>query len=142
MPVWLVWIVFAILLAIGEIATPGLFFLGPVAIAAAAAAIASGLGGGWVADIVVFAAGSAATLGLLRPIARRHLSMPPAVRTGAAALVGARATVVDQFDATSGHVKIGGEVWSARALDETDVMEPGLQVQVAEIRGATALVYR
>ncbi|HWE81999.1 MAG TPA: hypothetical protein VG265_10135, partial [Gaiellaceae bacterium] len=77
MPVWLVWIVFAILLAIGEIATPGLFFLGPVAIAAAAAAIASGLGGGWVADIVVFAAGSAATLGILRPIARRHLSMPP-----------------------------------------------------------------
>jgi membrane protein implicated in regulation of membrane protease activity len=142
MPVWLVWVVFAILLAIGEVATPGLFFLGPVAIAAAAAAVASGLGGGWVADLIVFAVGSGATLGILRPIARRHLSMPPELRTGAAALIGARATVVDQVDANGGHVKIGGEVWSARALDETDVLEPGLQVQVAEIKGATALVYR
>jgi membrane protein implicated in regulation of membrane protease activity len=142
MPAWLVWVVFALLLAIGEVATPGLFFLGPVAIAAGAAAVASGLGGGWVADIVVFAAGSAVSLGVLRPIARRHLSMPPAIRTGAAALVGAKALVVEQVDANGGHVKIGGEVWSARALDETDVLEPGLQVQVAEIKGATALVYR
>ncbi|HEY4347371.1 MAG TPA: NfeD family protein [Gaiellaceae bacterium] len=142
MPAWLVWAVVAALLAIGEIFTPGLFFLGPIALAAAAAAIAASLGGGWVADLAVFAAGSAASLAVLRPIAKRHLSMPPAIRTGAAALVGAKAIVVDQVTTTSGHVKIGGEVWSARVLDETDVLEPGLQVQVAEIKGATALVYR
>ena len=38
-------------------------------------------------------------------------------------------------------MKIGGEVWSARALDEHSVIEPGARVQVAEIEGATALVY-
>jgi len=37
--VFVVWVVAAVLLAIGEVLTPGLFFLGPVALAAAAAAI-------------------------------------------------------------------------------------------------------
>ena len=44
-------------------------------------------------------------------------------------------------DATGGRVKIGGEVWSARAFDSAQVLEPGSRVQVAEIEGATALVY-
>ena len=34
MPAWLIWALAAVLLAIGEVFTPGLFFLGPVALAA------------------------------------------------------------------------------------------------------------
>ena len=41
MPAWLVWALVAVALAVGEIFTPGLFFLGPVALAAVAAAIAA-----------------------------------------------------------------------------------------------------
>jgi membrane protein implicated in regulation of membrane protease activity len=67
--------------------------------------------------------------------------MPPALRTGAASLVGAKATVIERVDALGGRVKIGGEIWSARAFDSTKVLEPGLQVEVAQIEGATALVY-
>jgi membrane protein implicated in regulation of membrane protease activity len=67
--------------------------------------------------------------------------MPGALRTGTAALPGRSAVVVDRVDATGGRVKIGGEVWSARAFDERQVLEPGTKVQVAEIEGATALVY-
>ena len=141
MPAWLLWCLVAVLLTIGEIFTPGLFFLGPVAVAAVAAAIAAAVGGGWVLELVVFVAGAAASLGLLRPIARRHLHMPIAIRTGAAALVGASAVVVERVDAHGGRVKIGGEIWSARALDGDQVLEPGTNVQVAEIQGATALVY-
>ena len=33
-----------------------------------------------------------------------------------------------------------GEVWTARAYDEDEVIEAGQRVQVVEIRGATALV--
>jgi len=141
MPAWLVWAVVAVALAIGEVFTPGLFYLGPVALAAVAAAAAAALGGGWVVQIVVFAAGSIASLAVLRPIARRHIRLPSALRTGTAALVGVRATVLERVDAGGGRVKIGGEVWSARAFDERQVLEPGTQVQVAEIEGATALVY-
>ena len=141
MAAWLVWAVFAVALAIGEIVTPGLFFLGPVALAALAAAAAAALGGGWVVELAVFVAGSAAAVGVLRPIARRHIRMPAAMRTGTAALLGASAVVLERVDASGGRVKIGGEVWSARALDESQVLEPGERVHVAEIEGATALVY-
>jgi membrane protein implicated in regulation of membrane protease activity len=49
--------------------------------------------------------------------------------------------VVKQVDALSGEVRIGGEVWSARAYDETLVIPAGTRVAVFEIQGATALVY-
>jgi membrane protein implicated in regulation of membrane protease activity len=140
-PGWLIWSIVAVALAVGEILTPGLFFLGPVALAAVAAAVAAAVGAGWVIGLIVFVAGSAASLGLLRPIARRHLRLPLALRTGAAALAGAQAVVLERVDSAGGRVKIGGEVWSARAFDERQVLEPGTQVQVAEIQGATALVY-
>jgi membrane-bound ClpP family serine protease len=39
-----------------------------------------------------------------------------------------------------GTVRIGGEVWTARAYDEEQVIDGGEQVEVVEIRGATALV--
>ena len=78
---------------------------------------------------------------MLRPIARNHLRLPPALRTGAAALVGAKAIVLERVDGSGGRVKIGGEVWSARAYDETQVLEAGAWVEVMKIEGATALVY-
>jgi membrane protein implicated in regulation of membrane protease activity len=39
-----------------------------------------------------------------------------------------------------GAVKLAGEIWSARAYDEDEILEAGEKVQVIEIRGATALV--
>jgi membrane protein implicated in regulation of membrane protease activity len=138
---WVAWSIAAVLLAVGEILTPGLFFLGPVALAAVAGALASLLGAPLWLQLVVFVTGSFASLGLLRPIARRHLRMPHAIRTGAAALVGAPAIVLQRVDAQGGLVRIGGEEWSARAYVPDQVLEPGVQVEVAEIQGATALVY-
>ena len=141
MSAWLAWSIAAVLLAIGEILTPGLFFLGPVALAAVAGAITSLFGAPLWLQVVVFAVASFASLGLLRPIARRHLKMPHAIRTGSAALVGAPAIVLQRVDVNGGLVRIGGEEWSARAFMPDQVLEPGLRVEVAEIEGATALVY-
>jgi membrane protein implicated in regulation of membrane protease activity len=78
---------------------------------------------------------------VLRPLAHRHLRTPPSLRTGTAALVGARAVVLERVDDAGGRVKIGGEVWSARAFFEGHVIEEGARVEVARIEGATALVY-
>ena len=141
MPEWLVWSIVAVALAVGEIVTPGLFVLGPIALAAAAAAVAAAFGAGWVIELIVFVGGSVASLALIRPIAKAHLRLPIALRTGAAALVGSPAVVLERVDSSGGRVKIGGEVWSARAFDENQVLVPGTKVQVAEIEGATALVY-
>jgi membrane protein implicated in regulation of membrane protease activity len=139
---WVGWAIAAVLLAVGEIFTPGLFFLGPIALAAVAAAVAALAGAALWLQAVVFALGSFASLGLLRPIARAHLAMPRAIRTGAAALEGARALVVQRVDEQGGLVRIGGEEWSARPYVADEVFEPGSQVEVARIEGATALVYR
>jgi membrane protein implicated in regulation of membrane protease activity len=140
-PEWVIWAIVAIALAIGEILTPGLFFLGPVALAAVVAAIVAALGVGAVIQLIVFIAGALASLAFLRPIARAHLHMPAISRTGTAALVGTKAVVVKRVDSVGGRVRIGGEEWTARAYMDGQVFEPGAQVEVAEIKGATALVY-
>ena len=141
MPGWLAWTIAAVLLALGEVFTPGMFFLGPVALAAVASAVAAALGGAVWVQLVVFIAGSVASIGLLRPVARAHLRMPAAIRTGTAALTGAKAVVLQRVDADGGRVKIGGEEWSARAYMDGQVFEPGTRVEVVKIEGATALVY-
>jgi membrane protein implicated in regulation of membrane protease activity len=140
-PAWVVWAIAAVLLSVGEILTPGMFFLGPVALAAVAAAIVAAVGVGVVGQLLVFIAGAVASVALLRPIARRHLHMPAALRTGTAALEGRKALVLQRVDANGGRVRIGGEEWSARAYMEDQVLEPGTRVEVVKIEGATALVY-
>jgi membrane protein implicated in regulation of membrane protease activity len=142
MPAWVAWAIVSVLLAVGEIFTPGLFFLGPIALAALAATVAAAVGGPVWLQIVIFGAGSFAAVGLLRPIARSHLTMPRAIRTGAAALEGARATVLQRVDGHGGRVKIGGEEWSARSYVPDEEFDVGTEVEVAQIQGATALVYR
>ena len=141
MPAWLIWAIAAVLLSVGEILTPGMFFLGPVALAAVAAAVVALLGFGVAFQLLAFIIGSIATVAFLRPIAKRHLHMPAALRTGTAALEGTKAVVLQRVDVNGGRVRIGGEEWSARAFMEDQVLEPGTRVEVVKIEGATALVY-
>jgi membrane protein implicated in regulation of membrane protease activity len=138
---WVVWIVAACVLAVGEIATVS-FFLGPFAAGAAVAAIVALAGGGWVASSVVFLVVSILVLLFVRPVARRHLRQGPALRTGPAALVGRHAVVLETIanDEGKGIARIDGEVWTARAFDDDRVIPAGERVHVIEIRGATALV--
>jgi membrane protein implicated in regulation of membrane protease activity len=140
MPGWLVWAIVAAALAIGEIFTPGLFFLGPVALAALAAAVAAALGAGAAVALIVFIAGAVASLALLRPIARHHIRVPALSRTGTDALIGRKAVVVRRVDAVGGRVRIGGEEWTARAYLDDQAIAEGTQVDVVKIEGATALV--
>ena len=139
MPDWVIWLLVAAGFAVGELATLG-FFLGPVAIAAAIAGLVAAIGGGAVLQFVTFIVVAVASLGIVRPIARRHVRLPAPTRTGAAALVGARGLVIERVDAYHGMVKIGGESWTARPFDEDQVFEPGTRVDVLKIEGATALV--
>jgi membrane protein implicated in regulation of membrane protease activity len=136
---WVLWMIAAGVLAVGEITTMG-FFMGPIAVAAVLAALVAVVGGGVAAQWIVFIIASIASLAVLRPIARRHLQTPARLRTGTAALVGAKAVVLQRVDADGGQVKIGGEIWTARAYDDDDVLEPGTRCEVLKIEGATALV--
>jgi membrane protein implicated in regulation of membrane protease activity len=136
---WVIWAVAAGVLATGEVLTLTLF-LGPIAIAAALAAIVAAIGVPVELQVAVFLVASAASLAFIRPIAKRHMRTPARLKSGTAALVGTQALVLERVDRDCGQVKIGGEVWTARAYDEDDVFEPGARVDVMMIEGATALV--
>lgn len=136
---WVLWLIAAVLLAVGEVLTMG-FFLAPFAAGALAAALVAALGGGLVVSGIAFLAVSAVAFMGLRPIAKRHMKLPAQLRTGTAALVGRTGTVIDAVSADAGCVRIDGEVWTARPYDEDETYEAGQRVQVLQIRGATALV--
>jgi len=141
MDAWAIWILLAIVLAVGEILTLG-FFLAPFAAGAVLGAVADLAGADAAVSIIAFLLSSVLLFGFVRPIARRHLVTPAQLRTGAAALVGQTAIVTERIanDEGRGSVKLGGELWTARAYDEDAIIEAGSRVHVIEIRGATALV--
>ncbi|WP_377268760.1 NfeD family protein [Peterkaempfera sp. SMS 1(5)a] len=136
---WVWWLVVAVGLGIPLVITAMPEF-GMFAVGALAAAGTAGLGAGVVAQFIVFVAVSVALLLVVRPIAYRHLKQGPPVRMGIEALKGASAVVQERVDDQGGRIKLNGEIWSARALNPGTVYEPGQQVDVIEIEGATALV--
>ncbi len=138
--VWIVWLVLAAVLGVAEIMTTTLAF-GLIAVGAVVAAVAGAAGVGLPFQLGAFAVASAAGLVVVRPIAMRHIKQPPLLRTGTSALVGRSAKVVEEITDDGGRVRIGGELWSARPYDESQVIPVGSTVNVFAIEGATALVH-
>jgi membrane protein implicated in regulation of membrane protease activity len=138
---WVFWLIAAVILAIGEIASMGLF-LAPFAAGAAVAAVLAATGAGATIEWAAFLVVSVVLLAALRPVAREHQRTRGKLKTGTAALVGKTAMVVERIanDEGVGCVRLDGEIWTARAYDEDVIIEPGTRVHVLEIRGATALV--
>src|SRR6202040_4163070 len=141
MDAWVIWLVAACVLGVGEMHQGG-FYLAPFAAGGLLAAIVSLAGVGTLLSVIVFVAASVIVFGTLGPVARRHRRLPPSIRTGAAALVGRPAIVLERIANQEGVgcVKIDGEVWTARSYDDGQVIDAGERVEVVEIRGATALV--
>ncbi|RKE21845.1 membrane protein implicated in regulation of membrane protease activity [Streptomyces sp. TLI_171] len=136
---WIWWLLLAVGLGVPLVVT-AMPELAMFAVGAGAAALTAGLGAGVVPQFLVFVGVSAALLVFVRPIAYRQLKKGPDYRTGVEALTGASAVVQERVDGEGGRIKLNGEIWSARALDPGSVFEPGQQVDVVEIQGATALV--
>jgi membrane protein implicated in regulation of membrane protease activity len=140
MSAWVVWLIAAGALAVGEMLTLALV-LGLTAGGAlvASGVAATGAGAAWQA--LAFGLVSAALLVGLRPVARRHL-LPTPTATGIDALLGASGTVVAPIDGgAGGRVRIKGEVWSARAFPDDQALPVGTPVRVLRIDGATAVVH-
>lgn len=140
MGIWIIWLIAALVLGVAEMLTMT-FALGLIAVGAVAAAVVGAAGGNVLLQLGAFVLASVAGLGVVRPIALRHVKQPPPLRTGASALVGRSAIVVEEVTAHAGKVRIGGDLWSARPYDETLTIPVGATVDVMLIEGATALVY-
>jgi membrane protein implicated in regulation of membrane protease activity len=141
MPAWLVWVIVAAALSVVGLLTLTVA-AGLLAVAALAATVTAALGVGAAGQAAAFAVAGGVSMAVVLPAVRRHRrAARPAARSGVAALVGRSALVIEPVDAHYGRVRIGGEVWSARAFAPGQVIPAGAVVDVFEIDGATALVY-
>ncbi|MFE2145637.1 NfeD family protein [Streptomyces sp. NPDC059456] len=136
---WLWWLIGAVGLGIPLVLTAMPEF-GMFAVGALAAAVTAAFGGGLVAQVLVFVIVSVALVAVVRSIANQHREQRPQHRTGIDALKGRSALVLERVDGSGGRIKLAGEIWSARTLDADSSFEPGQQVDVVEIDGATAVV--
>jgi membrane protein implicated in regulation of membrane protease activity len=118
----LIWLVAAMGLAAAEALTGDMFLLMLSGGALASAGSSWLLGFPLWVDGVVFLVVSVLLLAVVRPVVRRRLSA--------------------RINRHEGQVKLDGEVWTARPLNEDDNYEPGDQVTVMQIDGATAVVWR
>lgn len=137
---WALWLGLAVVLVVVEMTTLGLMFA-MLAVGALAGAGTALLTDNLALQGLVALAVSVAMIGVVRPVAIRHLRTPLAIRTGTAALVGERALVLEPVSADAGRVKLRGEVWSARSFDPHTSIEAGRSVEIVQIDGATVVVY-
>jgi membrane protein implicated in regulation of membrane protease activity len=138
---WFVWVIVAFVFSVGAMLTNG-FRLAPLAVGAALAALADAAGAGGTAVWIVFVLVALLSWLALRPLARSRREATPPILTGAAALVGKQAIVVERIanDEGVGCIRIDDEVWTARAMADDQVIERGARVEVVQCGGATALV--
>ncbi len=138
-----VWLAAAVTFGLGEMTSPGSFFLAPFAVGAAVAAAVSFVGAPVAVGWLLFVAVSVVAFLGLRPLARRldtGLANPRGV--GARRLVGEEGVVLESVPAgpdALGLVRIGREQWRAQSLHGVPI-DPGTTVTVLEVRGTRVVV--
>lgn len=133
------WIILAVIAAIIEISIPhfGLIF---VSVGAVAAALASYIGLGFVAQAIIFVVALALSLTLLRPRMMAGLGSR-GVPSRTDALLGREGVVTFDIEATvgAGRVNVGGEDWAARSATPLPV---GTRIRVVSADGIVLEVVR
>lgn len=138
----LIWLIAALALAGAEALTGDLFLLMLSGGALAAAGSAAVFDWPIWTDGAVFLVVALLLVVLVRPALRRRFTAGTGLPEPMKALEGKSALVLDRVGRHEGQVKLDGEVWTARPLDDADVYEPGDHVTVMRIDGATAVVFK
>lgn len=137
----LIWLIVALVLAAAELLVGELTLL----MLGVAALVVSGVAlfdiPLW-AEVVIFGVSSLGTLVLLKPALRKRMHTTKVLDTSPNSLIGTKAQVLESTDFNGGQVRLDGSIWSARALSHTDNFAPGEVVQVVEIDGTTAVVWK
>lgn len=139
---WLVWLVIIVAAIVIELITLEFTFL-----MVGAGSLVGGLGlnllgAPWWAQVIAAAVVTALLLLLVRPVVLRTVGRnDQLIPTNVDALAGMTATVVDDFAAGRGFVKLrNGETWTSVSEGGTDALVAGAEVRVVRIEGATAVV--
>ncbi|HMG45534.1 MAG TPA: NfeD family protein [Acidimicrobiales bacterium] len=136
-----IWLIAAVFFTVGEMATPGSFFLFPFAVGAIVAAALAFGGVGVSVEWIAFIAVSIATLAAMRPLARKLDLGGDGHGIGSRRLIGQNATVLDEIPGHGelGMVRVHREEWRAESFDGSPI-PTGAVVRVAEIEGTRVIV--
>jgi membrane protein implicated in regulation of membrane protease activity len=127
--------------AIGEMATPGSFFLAPFAAGALVASLLAFAGVSVLVEWIVFIVVSVAALALLRPLSKRLDREALDHGVGSRRLIGRQATVLRAIPAGDeiGMVRVDREQWRAQSIDGTAI-PAGIPVRIADVQGTRVIV--
>lgn len=136
-----IWLVAGFVFLVGEMASPGSFFLLPFAAGAIVAAVLAFTGVGVAGEWVAFLGVSIAAFAALRPLARRLDREGQQPGIGATRLIGQSGLVLEPIASGDlGLVRIHREEWRAEALDGSAI-PAGTPVKVVEVRGTRVIVW-
>ena len=95
----------------------------------------------WGEAVHAFIVVSGVLLGLVRPIAKRHLTeRTPLQIDGVDTLIGRTAKVTRAVDSDGGRIKLGADEWTARTQHSGEAFAIGDTVRILQVDGATAVV--
>lgn len=139
---WEAWLIGAVILGCLELISLDMIFI-MLAGGALVGTVTALFGVPGILQVILALVTAVGLLALIRPGVVRSLHAGPDIRTGTDALIGSRATVLQQLSGHHpGRVKIGGEEWSALPYDEDETIPEGEVVDIVQIKGATAYVLR
>ena len=135
-----VWIIATAVFAIGELTTPGSFFMLPFAIGALAATVLAFLDVDVFIEWLVFVGVSLAVFAALRPVSRRLNRSVDDTGVGSRRLLGHSAIVLREIPAGDvGLVRVDREEWRAQSTDGSAI-PTGTAVRVADVQGTRVIV--
>jgi membrane protein implicated in regulation of membrane protease activity len=135
-----IWLGAAVFFGLGEMASPGSFFLAPFAIGAAVAAILAFADVSLVVEWLAFVGISLASFLAMRPLARRLDAQGTTEGIGSRRLIGRAGVVVDAVEpGGAGIVRIGAEEWRATTAG-TATIPAGAAVRITDLEGTRVIV--
>ena len=135
----LLWIAAAVIFAVIEALTMGLYTIW-FTIGAVAAGIVSIAGGSALVQLIVFLAVSILLLYFTRPLAEKKLRIG-SEKTNVEALPGQTALVIREITPyNTGQVKAQGQIWTAVCVGAGSILKEGTTVRILRVEGVKLVV--
>lgn len=135
-----IWLVILAVMILVEVITMGLTTIW-FALGSLGAVVAVATGQGFFIQFAVFVLVSFASMVVFRPIAVRYFN-PAKEKTNIDEIIGKKAVVIETINNLqgSGKVQCRGMEWTARAAEETDIIEKDTEVEITEVKGVKLMV--
>lgn len=137
---WHVWLIFAGVFFILEMMTAG-FFVFWLGIGSLLAMLVSFFTDNIIIQASVFLISSALLIFLTKPFVDKFLKNKKTVPTNAYNIIGKNALVIEEINHLkgTGQIKVNGEIWSAKSLDE-EIISKDSTIEIQSIEGVKACV--